>query len=186
METTRKAALAKGATQYFTGVACKHGHVSARRAATGECLACRADALVAWRKKNPQKVQAHNKAQYIKFADKIKVAVRTYRHAHLDEVNAQKRVYQKNNLHMYAKIKAKRKAAELQRTPLWLTEDDYWLMEQAYALATLRTKMLGFVWHVDHAYPLQGRLVSGLHVPTNLQVIPGAENRRKSNNFAVT
>ena len=186
METTRKAALAKGDTQYFTGVACKNGHVSARRAATGECLACRAEALVVWRKNNPSKVKAHNKAQYDKFADKIKAAVQAYRGEHLDEINAKKRAYQRKNLHMFAKIKAKRKAAELQRTPAWLTADDYWLMEQAYELAALRTKMLGFVWHVDHAYPLQGKLVSGLHVPTNLQVIPGAENRRKSNNFAVT
>src|SRR5574343_1001774 len=128
MESTRKAALTKGATQYFTGKPCKHGHVSARRTVTGECIACRAEALAAWRAKNPQKVQAHNKTQYTKFFDKIKNAVGKYRAMHVDELNAKKRVYQKNNLHMYAKIKAKRKAAQLQRTPRWLTDDDHWLI----------------------------------------------------------
>lgn len=128
----------------------------------------------------------HNAAQYQKAPEKIKAAVHAYRQAHVDEINAKKREYQKRNLHVFAKIKAKRKAAHLQRTPNWLTEDDHWLMEQAYELAAARTRMLGFVWHVDHIYPLQGKLVSGLHVPLNLQVIPGVENRSKSNNYAVT
>ena len=76
---------------------------------------------------------------------------------------------------------AKRRAAKMHRTPVWLTEDDFWLMEQAYDLAALRTKMFGFSWHVDHVIPLQGRYVSGFHVPGNLQVIPGAENLSKAN-----
>jgi hypothetical protein len=35
-----------------------------------------------------------------------------------------------------------------------LTEDDYWMIEQAYELATLRTKMFGFKWEVDHILPV--------------------------------
>jgi hypothetical protein len=69
------------------------------------------------------------------------------------------------------------------RTPSWLTKDDFWLIEQAYELAVLRSKMFGFAWHVDHVVPLRGRLVSGLHVPHNLQVIPAKVNRSKSNRF---
>ncbi len=38
---------------------------------------------------------------------------------------------------------------------------------------------------VDHIIPLQGELVSGLHVDNNLQLIPGAENSRKRNSFSV-
>lgn len=78
---------------------------------------------------------------------------------------------------------AKRHAAKLHRTPAWLTVEDYWLIEQAYELAALRTKMFGFSWHVDHVLPLQGTKVSGLHVVGNLQVIPGIENVRKANKF---
>lgn len=80
-------------------------------------------------------------------------------------------------------LKARRRAAKMQRTPAWLTVDDFWMLEQAYELAALRTKMLGFAWHVDHIIPLQGKLVSGLHVPTNIRVIPGVENVRKANRY---
>jgi len=88
-----------------------------------------------------------------------------------------------------AKLTAKARAYVLsreKRTPPWLTDDDFWLMEQAYDLAVLRTKLFGFQWHVDHIIPLHGRLVSGLHVPHNLQVLPAATNRSKSNKFITT
>ena len=76
--------------------------------------------------------------------------------------------------------------AREKRTPCWLQEDDFWLMEQAYELANLRTRLFGFRWDVDHIVPLHGKLVSGLHVPHNLQVLPAKSNRDKSNKFVVT
>ena len=38
-------------------------------------------------------------------------------------------------------------------------------------------------FEVDHIVPVKGDMVCGLHVLSNLQVIPRAENRRKSNKF---
>ena len=75
---------------------------------------------------------------------------------------------------------ARRYAKKTLSTPKWLGED-LWLIDQAYELAALRTKILGFQWEVDHIIPLRGKLVSGLHVPNNLRVIPMNENRVKSN-----
>jgi hypothetical protein len=37
---SRKDALARGLTRYFTGNPCKHGHLSERRTDTGNCIEC--------------------------------------------------------------------------------------------------------------------------------------------------
>ena len=75
---------------------------------------------------------------------------------------------------------ARRRILERQATPLWAND---FVIEEAYELAALRTKVFGFSWHVDHIVPLQGKLVCGLHVETNLQVIPAKDNLRKGNRF---
>ena len=167
---TRKEALAIGCKKYFTGLACLRGHVAERRARTGECLTCRADFLIVWRKNNPNKVKQHNDTQYTNNTQKIKDSVRRWG---------------KNNPVKILVATRKQQAKRLMRCPKWLTSDDHWMIQQAYELAALRTKVFGFSWHVDHIVPLQGKLVSGLHVPHNLQVIPGIENVRKANYFEV-
>jgi hypothetical protein len=35
--------------------------------------------------------------------------------------------------------------------------------------------------HVDHKYPLQGKIVSGLHVPESLRVVRAGSNLKKGN-----
>jgi hypothetical protein len=170
--TSRKDALSGGYKRYSTGQPCVQGHVADRRASTGECLECRALALKEWRKKNPHKVKQHNDTQYVQHTQKIKEGVRKWEKCNPVKVLAYTRTSQ-----------AKRRM----RHPKWLSPDDQWMIEQAYELAALRTKLFGFAWHVDHVLPLQGKLVSGLHTPYNLQVIPGADNVRKANKFeAVT
>ena len=111
--------------------------------------------ILEWNKKNPEKVKLH--AKKVKQNNKGKVNFDT----------------------------AKRRYAKLQRTPAWLTGDDHWMIQEAYELAALRTNLFGFPWHVDHIIPLQGKTVSGLHVPLNLQVIPGKENLTKHNKHEV-
>lgn len=66
-------------------------------------------------------------------------------------------------------------------TPKWLTDDDKWMIREIYNLRALRDKLTGIKWHVDHEIPLKGKFVCGLHVPTNLQVLTGADNVRKGN-----
>ena len=161
METSRKAALAKGETRYFTGAACVKGHIAPRRTKTGECLACRAEHLVLWRQKNPERVKQHNQTQYKNHADELKARSRKNHWADVDKTRAKLRAYQKKNLHIFAKAKAKRKAAALQRTPVWLDKDGLGMVEEAYALAALRTKMLGVPFEVDHIVPLQGKTCKG-------------------------
>lgn len=124
-----------------------------------------------WREDNPEAKIAARKAEYAKNADAAKQASAEYRKQNPAKVNAWSRK------HVLAKQK---------RTPAWLTDDDFWVMEQAYEIANLRTKLFGQDWQVDHVIPLQGKLVSGLHVPHNLSVILARDNRSKSNKFIAT
>ena len=78
---------------------------------------------------------------------------------------------------------AKRHTAKLKRTPVW--DQDAHLIIAKYQLAAMLTKASGIEHHVDHIIPLQGRKVSGLHVFSNLRVIPGSDNARKSNKFYI-
>ena len=77
-----------------------------------------------------------------------------------------------------------RRLSKIQRTPAWLTEIDYERIGNEYKLASILTKVTGSAWHVDHIIPLQGKMVSGLHVPSNLRVLPAKDNISKSNTFA--
>jgi hypothetical protein len=74
-----------------------------------------------------------------------------------------------------------RHAIKLRACPSWLSEDDKWLIDQAYELSQLRERICGGKWHVDHIVPLRGKTVCGLHVPWNLQVIPASVNCSKRN-----
>ena len=108
-----------------------------------------------------------------------------WRKANQEHVIQYGRQYRAENKDRYNYLCQKRKIDQMRRTPAWLTEDDKWVMEQAYELAALRTKMIGVEFHVDHIIPLRGHRVSGLHVPTNLRVITWMDNQRKTNKFEV-
>jgi 5-methylcytosine-specific restriction endonuclease McrA len=146
--------------------------------------------------KNKERLLADKRTGYLLVAETKKAYQRDYAAKNKEQVLAKNRLFHINNPDYYkdfrknnpAKINAKeirRKAAKLSRTPKWLTADDHWMIEQAYELAALRTKIFGFAWHVDHILPLQGKLVSGFHTPYNLQVIPARDNLLKSNIYKV-
>lgn len=138
-----------------------------------------------WYERNKELTKQRAKEWAAKNPEKAAAKKAKWRQENRDKHNAINREWNKNNKPKKAALQSKRRAALLQRTPTWLTEDDLWIIEEAYVLAALRTKMLGFPWHVDHIIPLQGKHVSGLHVPTNIQVIPGSDNVRKHNSYQI-
>lgn len=147
------------------------------------------DGLAWWCKtchKESMKAKYHELAADPAYKQANVQKTKAYWEAHPDKYALTLKSYvNKNRAKVNAKLR-KRYASKLNRTPAWLTVDDQWMIEQAYELAAMRTKIFGFGWHVDHVVPLQGKLVSGLHVPHNLQVMPAIENRRKSNHFETT
>jgi hypothetical protein len=121
-----------------------------------------------WREANKDKQQSSTKKWREKNPERLKQTYRQWAENNRDKINAKW---------------MKRDASKKQRTPLWLTDDDLWMIEEVYSLSQLRQEITGIKWHVDHIVPLQGKTVSGLHVPWNLQVIPAQANQQKSNRF---
>lgn len=82
----------------------------------------------------------------------------------------------------YMAASAKRRSAKVQQTPSWANEQ---AIRAFYEEAKRLEQETGVRYHVDHIIPLQGQMVSGLHVENNLQVIPANENLSKSNLYEV-
>jgi hypothetical protein len=199
---TRQEAKALGLSTCHGSACAKHPELEGFRRVSGACVECAKETLRANRVANPERTRAQQHKDYRKliqnpaFVVKKQTQDTAYRTANKLQCRAAIEAWNARNpekVKAYAKkTKAlnsgrtlahtvKRRLAKINRTPAWLTPDDHWLIEQAYELAAMRTKMFGFSWHVDHTLPLQGKTVSGLHVPTNLQVIPAVDNIRKGN-----
>lgn len=88
--------------------------------------------------------------------------------------------YAKKHPEKFAMKTRTRKASKLKRTPQWLNNGHLFEIECIYKYCS-SLRMIGLKYEVDHIVPLQGKTVSGLHVPWNLQVILGKENASKGN-----
>lgn len=69
-------------------------------------------------------------------------------------------------------------------TPPWLREEHWAAMNAVYEEARRRTRETGVRHDVDHIHPINGKVLSGLHVPWNLQVLTQSQNVSKSNRYA--
>lgn len=117
--------------------------------------------IAAWNKANPERSAAHH---------------RKWRERNQERVAATNAAWKSANLGKARANQARRREQVRIATPQWA---NFFFIEEAYHLAALRTAALGIQHHVDHIIPLRGRTVCGLHVETNLQVIPALENLRK-------
>ncbi len=107
----------------------------------------------------------------------------TYSAKNPDKVAAKARRWQLKYPEKCRAIRAKRRAAKLERTPSWLTDNDWKWIAWYYKQAKLLSELTGIPHEVDHMIPLQGKTVSGFHCPTNLQILTKLENNQKSNSF---
>ena len=91
---------------------------------------------------------------------------------------ANSKVWYESNKHRKLETTTAREKRCVLATPTWADRE---LIKELYELARKLTNQTGIPHEVDHVVPLQGKNVSGLHCPDNLQVITQEENRRKAN-----
>jgi hypothetical protein len=148
---------------------------------SGYCKPCQSAYYKKYRLKNKEKLNAYKNKWCQENLDKRLAYHLQYYESNREKMLKKQKVFRKQNTETISASNMKRKADKLQRTPKWLTENDFWMIKQAYELANIRSKLFGIKFHVDHVIPLRGKNVSGLHTPYNLQVIPAKENLKKSN-----
>lgn len=146
-----------------------------------------------WRLSNIEKCRADQRARYWNNREKFLAAGAKWRSENREKSRKAARRWQSNNVEKFKADHADwrrrnsdrrtakqtlRKCSKLNATPAWAVK---FFIREAYNLALRRTKIFGFSWHVDHVLPLQSKLVCGLHVHNNLQVIPAVHNISKHN-----
>lgn len=136
-----------------------------------------------WYERNKQLTKDRARARDLANPEQAAARKAKWREENREQHNAINREWNANNKPVKAALEGKRRAMQLQRTPVW--DPDAHLIIAKYQLAAMLSQASGTPYHVDHIIPLQGRKVSGLHVFSNLRVIPGTDNVKKSNKFPI-
>lgn len=146
--------------------------------------------------KNKLKIKLNNKKYYENNKEVIKENSRinrknnpiryyqynvNYRINNKDKIKRDGKLYARNNKHVINHNNSNHRAKKLQATPKWLTGFDLEYIKNIYTQSSELTRITGIKYNVDHIVPLNSKLVCGLHVPWNLQVIEQSENIKKSN-----
>lgn len=182
LPTTRAEAKATGAKHYYTGLPCKHGHITARLT-KGTCIECR---RIDWEVQNEKRKtlpkSEASKAAGKRYYEKNKELVKARAAARPAEAKRRyKQKYKEENPELYKALTSVRKRRHRDATPAWVTDEQKKQMRTLYLKAQEMTKITGERYVVDHIIPLHGEEVCGLHVPWNLKVITQTENLLKSN-----
>lgn len=160
-----------------------HENLSVRRklyrAANAEKIAARAKAH---REANPEQGVARSKAYYAANSEKIKACSKASGKARYEaspeKEIARKKAWRAANPDKSNAITGRRRATKLNATPVWANKS---AIDAFYETAEGLNMLLGEWHHVDHIVPLKSKIVCGLHVEHNLQVLTMSDNISKGN-----
>lgn len=156
---------------------CAKKYEADRRAANPE----RAAAYKArWHQANKEKSNAKSRAWRAANLEKARDNYATWRHANPEKARAYTARWAKNHPEKVCAGTMRYLAGKLRATPVWADQRG---IELWYKGARIMTQLTGKPYHVDHVVPLKSKAVCGLHAPTNMQILPGEENRSKGNRY---
>jgi hypothetical protein len=160
------------------------------------CKTCDSSRINKLRSKNPDRFSEVGNKSYQKHKNSVLKKQKTYREENVEKIrlknsrywvedkeriSKRNKAWKKSNPDKLTAMAAKRRAAELRATPPWLTQE---MKTDINFFYTIRSSMKNpSDWHIDHITPLQGKFVSGLHIPSNLQLLPKTDNLSKTNKF---
>ena len=150
--------------------------------------------LAKWREKNRDKTRAAQQRYYEKnkelcdakvlechkkYREKYTAKQRKWALDNPEKVAAtRKRHYKKNSAKEIARVR--RRQGRIKHCEIFMNQAELAEIQGMYDFCSI---FKGY--EVDHIIPLNGELVSGLHVLSNLQVLPISVNRSKSNNYSI-
>ena len=137
----------------------------------------------AWRAANPEKRAAQIKRYAEKYPEKVSERTIRWKRANPEKAAQVSRATRIKNSDRVLANKAKYRASKRNRTPVWITPRDLEAIRCFYAVAKMYNRESNDKWHVDHVIPLNGKNVSGLHVPENLCVVRAKENHLKNSKY---
>lgn len=124
--------------------------------------------------RDQQTRKLNNSKYYEKHKERIKLKQSLWREQNKDLLNDYYYNSRAKNPNLYrAHTSAYRRRLKVQM-PLWANR-------KVILAFYLKAAELGLT--VDHIYPLKGKLVSGLHVESNLQLLSKSENSKKFNHL---
>jgi len=171
----RKEARRLGQATYFSGTPCINGHVAERTTDKGNCVICAIQRTCSWRKKRATYVRKKDRQRYRASPEKKLQRVRARRENNREYDREYAKLYRERNPGKRNANSARYRCAKIQRTPKWADQE---AIEFFYECCPAGC-------HVDHIIPLQGAIVSGLHVASNLQWLSAAENCSKGNSYSL-
>lgn len=170
----------------YKGSLCRREHDDGTghslRNSNGDCIKC----AIVWHaeryKKNKISAAAKNAEWYQQNKETVLRNVAEWQSHNIDKVRIIKKRWKVKNPARVTAGRMKYYTGKKCACPQWADQDK---ILEFYKEAQRLTSETGIKHEVDHKIPLHGKLVSGLHVPNNLQVLTAYDNAVKHNHFTI-
>ena len=165
----------------------KHPELNGKRYNSGHCVACKKASNRNWEQRNADAVRENGRTRMERWRDadtsrKVLGAEKALDYYYRDlETNREKARLRR--LEWYVKNPDRAIFAARVRRDRIAQQMPSWADRKAINEIYRKAKELNLT--VDHVVPLRGKLVSGLHVESNLNLVSRSENSSKSNSFSI-